>query len=119
MSAATVTAAADSNAIVDVTATASAANKTWTLKEKWQWWAGNTWGSLAKWLLPPSRLVFPKCIRLTNAIFLLNIAIRWAAFKIGWLEAVAVAVLWFKALATDKQLNKFKENRCYIRVPIF
>ena len=34
MSAATVTAAADSNAIVDFTGTAYAANKTWTFKRK-------------------------------------------------------------------------------------
>ncbi len=38
---------------------------------------------------------FSKVIRLTTAIFLLKIVIRWAAFKISSLEAVA----WFKGPA--------------------
>ncbi len=40
--------------------------------------------------------------RLNTAIFVLKIWIRWAAFKIGSLEEVAMAAPWFKDSALAK-----------------
>ncbi len=57
-----------------------------------QWWVGIT-GS-GKWLMPLCRWVFTKYFLITTANFLLKNAIRWDAFKICLLKAVAAP--WFK-----------------------
>ena len=62
----------------DTTDTASAANKNGSLKEKWQWCAGNTSGCFLSVLAH-------------TAIFFLKIA-----FRIESLEVVAVAAPWLK-----------------------
>ncbi len=54
------------------------------IKANYQWWARNTNGSLAAVNDYCHRAV--KCFRLTTAIFLLKIAIRWATLKIGSLD---------------------------------
>ncbi len=93
--------------------TAVAANLTWIFKRKLavvsQKHLGVT-GS-GKWLLPLSRWMFPKCFRLTTAIFLLEIQVR-SAFKIDSLEVVEVSAPGFKDPAQNiiSLINCFSFN---------
>ncbi len=64
-----------------------------SLKEKWQWWAGNTGGSPAA-VNDFSRWVFFQILPAHRCNFLKKLTIKWAAFKIGSLETVAVAKPW-------------------------